>query len=160
MHKYCFHKEVKRGSFLLLLFLVGAASCVHVEEPEFREVKDFKVGNLSLSDVQIGFGMTYYNPNNFSVSVKETGVNVYLDSVFLGTFIQEAAVDVREKADFTIPLSGQIPVGTVLQFNLKDVHNRTILVQAEGTTKVGKGGIYITKKVTYKGRHRRSDLQY
>lgn len=104
--------------------------------------------------------MVYYNPNNFSVTVKETDMKVYIDSVFLGNFVQRTTVNVGEKGDFTIPLTGQILVATFLQLDLKDIHKRTVQVQAEGTTKVGKGGIFITKEVQYKGRHRLSDLRF
>lgn len=150
---------MKRSRIFLIPLALIFAGCIQVEEPEIKEVRNFRVENLYLSDVRIGFSIVYYNPNDFSVTVKETEVKVYIDAVLLGNFVQDTSVDVNKRGDFTIPLTGQIPVATVLQLDLKDIHKRTVQVQAEGTTKVGKGGIFITRRVQYKGQHRLSDLR-
>ncbi len=143
----------------MLLILILGAGCTKIEEPEFREIRNFRLKNLGLDEVTIGMGMTYYNPNNFSVSVKETGAKVYLDSVFLGTFVQDTTIAVASKSDFTVPLSGSISLSTFLQMDLKDIHKREVLIQANGDTKVGKAGIFITKKIVYSGRHRLNQLK-
>ena len=134
-------------------------SCSKIQEPEFIEVRGFRVKNLGLEEVTIGFGMTYYNPNGFSVSVKETGANVYLDSVYLGNFVQDTTVAVQEKSEFTIPLSGTIPLTTFFKLNMKGIDKRQVLIRADGSTKVGKAGLYTTKEITYKGWHRLGQLK-
>jgi LEA14-like dessication related protein len=148
---------------MLALFVISVSfafvGCSKIQEPEFREVREFRVRNIGLEDVTIGFGMTYFNPNNFSVSVKETGAKVYIDSVFLGDFVQDTTIAVGENTDFTIPLSGTITITTFFKMNLKDIHKRAVLIQADGSTKVGKAGIFITKKIRYEGRHRLSQLR-
>jgi LEA14-like dessication related protein len=145
--------------FSSLICLILFTACAKIEEPRFKEVSAFQLRKLGLEDVTIGFGMTYFNPNNFSVTVKETAVKVYLDSVFLGDFIQDTTVAVASNADFTVPLSGTIPMATFFQLNVKDIHKRQVLVQANGSTKVGKAGIFLTKKIVYEGKHRLSQLK-
>lgn len=103
--------------------------------------------------------MTYYNPNNFAVSVKETAVKVYLDEVYLGEFAQDTVIAVNKKSEFTAPLSGQISMATFLKLDLQDIHKREVSILAEGTTKVGKAGFFITEKVHYEGRHRLSQFR-
>ncbi|WP_162944833.1 hypothetical protein [Flavisolibacter nicotianae] len=150
---------MKRGHFLLGLLAALALSCNQIAEPEFRELENFQVKKLGFDQVSIGLGMTFYNPNNFSVTVKETGADVYVDSVFLGKFSQDTAVAVSQKADFTIPLSGSIPLTTFLKMDLKDIGNREVLIRADGSTKLGKAGIFISKDIQYSGRHRLSDVK-
>jgi LEA14-like dessication related protein len=129
-------------------------SCVKIEEPEFREIRDFHIDDVSLQEVQIQFGMAYFNPNEFSVTVKETAAKVYLDSAYLGEFKQDSLVEVKENDEFVVTLSGSLPVTTFFQMNLKDLLKRQVLIHAEGATKVGKAGVFITKKINYQGRHR------
>lgn len=145
--------------FFLLWVTALLFSCSKIQEPEFVGVRDFRVRNLGLQEVTIGFGMAYYNPNGFSVSVKETGAKVYLDSVYLGNFEQDTTIVVNEKSAFTVPLSGTIPLETFFKLNMKDIHKRQVLIRADGSTKVGKAGLYITKAITYQGWHRLGQLK-
>jgi hypothetical protein len=83
-----------------------------------------------------------------------------MDSVFLGKFIQDSNVLVQKNAEFTIPLSGNISLQTALQMNLQDLGTREIMVRADGSTKVGKAGIYLNKPIHYQGKHRLEDIQF
>lgn len=143
-----------------VFLVVVATSCSRIEEPEFRSLKNIQVKNLGLYQVTIGLGMTFYNPNNFSVTVKETGAKVYLDSVYLGDFSQDTTVAVGDRADFTIPLSGIIPLTRFLKLNLKNIQKRNVLIKADGTTKIGKAGIFISKDIRYEGKHRLAEVGF
>lgn len=150
---------MRKRSLLLCLVAFLAQSCNQIAEPEFRELENFQVKKLGFDQVTIGLGMTFHNPNNFSVTVKETGADVYIDSVFLGKFSQDTAVAVSQKADFTIPLSGSIPLTTFLKMDMKNIDKREVLIRADGSTKLGKAGIFISKDIQYRGRHRLSDVK-
>jgi hypothetical protein len=80
--------------------------------------------------------------------------------VFLGRFVQDSLVDVGKNADFTVPLSGTIPLTTFFQLDMKDIHKREVSIRADGSTKVGKAGIFIIKKIDYQGRHRLSQIKF
>lgn len=146
------------GLILMLTTLFG--SCKKIADPEFRRVDHFKLKSLGLAETTIGFEVTYYNPNNFGVSVKETGADIYLDSTYLGKFTQDSAVSVSSNSEFSIPLSGTIPMQKALQLNIQNISTRNIFLRAEGSVKVGKAGIYITKPIHYKGYHKLSDLKF
>jgi LEA14-like dessication related protein len=151
---------MRQPLFILITLLTFLPACSRIEEPEFRAVDSFRVLNLGLEEVKIGFGMTYFNPNNFAVTVKETGADVYLDQVFLGKFNQDSMVNVGSRADFTVRLSGTIPLSTFFQLNLKDIHKREVSVRADGSTKVGKAGIFITRRIDYQGKHRLDQVRF
>ena len=144
---------------LTLLFGLGLASCTNVKEPEFRRVEKLRLKKLGLSETTIGFQATYFNPNNFGVAVKEAEADVYIDSVYIGKFLQDSSVQVQKNADFSVPFSGKISLATALKIDLKDIGNRDILLRAQGSVKVGKAGIFVNKPFTYQGKHRLEDLQ-
>lgn len=150
---------MKRKYLIFFILLLGIGGCAKMEEPEFRKLESLRVKNLRLDEVAIDLGMSYYNQNNFSFSVKETDAKVYLASVFLGNFRQDTIVPVGEKSNFTILLSASIPITTFFQLNLKDINKREVLIWADGSTKIGKAGIFIIKSVQYSGRHRLSEIK-
>jgi len=133
--------------------------CAKAKDPEFRRIENFSVKKLGFAEGTLGFHTTYYNPNNFGVTVKEAATDVYIDSIFLGKFTQENAVSVGRKAEFSIPLSGVVSLATLLKLDLKDIDKREVLVRAQGSVKVGKAGIWVDKPFTYEGRHRLGDIQ-
>jgi LEA14-like dessication related protein len=144
---------------LSILVLVVLCSCGKMEEPQFKRLENFNIKNLGLKETVIGFNATLYNPNSFGVTVKESAVDVYVDSVFIGNFVQTQNISVNSESDFSIPLEGNIPLGRALKMNLPGLIGQEVLVRADGSVKVGKGGIYITKKFAYEGRqHLTPDL--
>jgi LEA14-like dessication related protein len=142
-----------------LLIIIGLQACTKIKEPIFKRIDNFKVKNIGFTSATIGFSVTYENPNNFGVTVKETVADVYIDNVQLGTFQQEAVIAVKNNSEFSIPITGSIPVGTFLKLNLQDISSREILLKATGSTKVGKAGIFITKPVQYEGKHRLNEIK-
>lgn len=136
-------------------FLAGAAllsSCTHIKDPEFRRVENFGVRKLGFEETTVGFSATYFNPNSFGVTVKEAVIDVQVDTVHLGQFRQPAEVVVGKNSEFSIPFEGQIALQKALQFNLPQLIGKTVTLRADGSVKVGKAGIYLSKPIHYEGR--------
>ncbi len=143
---------------LSCLFVLVLAGCGKVKDPEFRRVDNFRLKNFGLQEAVIAFDVTYYNPNNFSVGVKEAQADIYMDSVYLGKFVQDSAISVNKNGEFSIPLSGAVSLQTVLKMNLGELSQRPVLLKADGSVKVGKAGIFISKPFQYQGQHRIEDF--
>lgn len=158
MHNICSNFIMKKISLPLLLLLFLVMSCAKVKDPEFRKVGDFRLKGLGVTKTTIGFSVTYFNPNNFGVTVKQGEADVFMDSVYLGKFTQDEDITVLKNADFSIPLSGAIPLKTALELNLKNIGQREILLRADGHVKVGKAGIFVNKGVHYTGKHKIDDI--
>ena len=143
--------------FLMIVFLAG---CTRIQEPQFRKVGNFHLKNFGLQQAVIAFSVNYFNPNDFGVTVKEAAADVYLDSVYLGKFQQDSTVGVGKDAEFSIPLSGAVSLQTVLGLDLQDLSRRDVLLRANGSVRIGKAGIFITKPFTYQGKHRLNDITF
>lgn len=143
--------------FFGLLFLTA---CTKIKEPEFRRVENFHLKNFGLQEAVIAFNVAYFNPNKFGVTVKEAAADVYLDSVYLGKFVQDSTIRVGKNAEFSIPLSGSVSLQTVLNLNLQQLAQREVLIRANGNVKVGKAGIFVSKPFSYKGKHRLQDISF
>ena len=144
---------------LSLLAVVLLYGCAKVRDPEFRRVDKFRLKNFGLEKVTIGFNVTYFNPNNFGVTVKEAEADVYMDTTYLGKFVQESTVGVNKNAEFSIPLSGEVSLQTALKLNIQELGSKPVLLKANGSVKVGKAGIFVSKPVRYEGRHTLDDIK-
>ena len=143
--------NIGASTIVFILFLL--VSCGKVQQPEFRRVENFGVKNVSLQSATIGFQMTYFNPNKFGVAVKEADIDLYVDSIYLGKFVQPQVVDVSSTAEFSIPMEGTVSWKEVIKSNLHKQAGKEVLVRANGSVKVGKGGVFVNKDIKYAGRH-------
>lgn len=158
MHDICLFMSMRK-QFLLSFFLVVLFSgCAKIQDPQFRRIDHFRLKNFGLQDAVIGFNVTYFNPNNFGVNVKQAEADIYLDSVYLGKFVQDSTVEVAKDAEFSLPLSGTVSLQTALKLNLQNINQRPIFLKADGNVKVGKAGVYLTKPFHYEGHHRLQDI--
>lgn len=140
------------------MVLFTSLGCAKVKDPEFRRVENFRLKNLGLQDATIGFSATYFNPNNFNVTVREAAADIYLDTVYLGKFVQDSSIVVSKNAEFSLPLSGNVSLQTILKMNLHELSEKEILLKADGNVKVGKAGIFVTRPIKYQGKHRLGDI--
>lgn len=145
---------MKLTSLLFGIITLLAAGCGKIKDPEFRRLESFGVKSFGTEKIDIGFKVTYYNPNSFGVSVKEAAADFYIDSVYMGKFTQDQVVEVDKTGEFSIPLSGSIPLARALELKINDLANRSLLVQANGSVKVGKAGVFITRPFSYSGQHK------
>ena len=146
-------------SWLLPLFsMLVIAGCTSVKDPEFRRVENFKVKDFGLQDVTVGFQVTYFNPNKFGVTVKDAVADIYMDSVYMGKFTQDNLVEVGSNSNFSIPLSGKLTLGTALKMDLQNIGSRKIYLKADGSVKVGKAGVFVTKPFDYEGNHSLNEI--
>jgi hypothetical protein len=146
--------------FSTLLFgLLGLAGCKKLKDPEFRRVENLGVKSLGLTSATIGFDVTYFNPNNFGVTVREAEADIYLDSTYLGKFVQDSSIDVARSAEFSIPFSGTISFRTALNLDLESLSTKNVLLKADGSAKVGKAGIYLNTPIHYQGWHRLNEIK-
>ena len=150
---------MKMKWLLPFLAAIVMAGCTKVQDPEFRRVEKFRLKNFGLEKVTIGFKVTYYNPNNFGVTVKEAEADVFMDTTYLGKFVQESNVGVNKKADFSVPFTGEISLQTALKLNLQELSSRPVTLKADGSVKVGKAGIFVSKPVHYEGKHTLDDIK-
>jgi LEA14-like dessication related protein len=145
--------KIRRIAPALPVLILLLTSCGKFQDPEFRKLDSFKVKKADLEKTDIGFIVTCFNPNRYGVAVKEAEAEVYVDSVYIGKFVQDKEIDVDRKAEFSIPLTGSIPLMKLLKLNLKDYANREVLVKADGTVKIGKAGVFMSRPFTYRGKH-------
>jgi LEA14-like dessication related protein len=135
------------------LFVSLLSSCGKIENPEFRRLEGFEIKSLGITESRIGFATVYYNPNGFGLTVKEAAIDVYADSMYLGKFLQSGSTDVAKKAEFTIPFEGSVSLAEAFKMNLPSLVGKQVQIRAEGKVRVGKGGVFVTRKIEYSGSH-------
>lgn len=134
---------------LLVILIIVLPSCREPKSLEFKEFKNLSVDKLSFAGAALKVDLVYYNPNNFSLQLNRTDLDIFIDSTFLGHSSQDIQVAIPKRDIFTIPLKLDLDVKNLLKNGITSLLNKDVSVRVLGTVKVGKAGIYKSFPVDY-----------
>jgi LEA14-like dessication related protein len=143
---------------LLLAFALSAVilftSCKKPQGFDYRDIKNFKINSWGFDRSTVSMDLVYYNPNNFGVDLKNVDCDIYLDNNFVGKFLLDTIMHIPRNAEFSLPARMDVDMKNIFRNSLNVLLSREVLVGAKGSTRVGKGGIFINVPFNYEGRHK------
>ena len=139
------------GTLTLLCFsiLFIMPSCRAPKDLEFREFKNLSIESLGFAGANLKVDVTYYNPNNFSLELNRTDLDIYVDSNYLGHSSQDIQVKIPKRENFTIPLKVELDLKNLLKNSITSLYNKDVKVKVVGKVKIGKGGVYKNFNLNY-----------
>ena len=141
----------------LVLFALLALTFLSCSKPqgfEYRDLKNFKVNNVGFDKSNISMDLVYFNPNSFGVDLKKVDCDLYLDNNFVGKFMLDTVMHISRNSEFSLPATMDVDMHNIFKNSVNVLFSREILVGAKGSTRVGKGGIYVTVPFNYEGKHK------
>ena len=135
--------------FMLMILVV--TSCRAPKDLEYRDFRNLRVQQLGFASSTIKVDLLYYNPNNFGLQLKDTDLDVYLDSNYLGHSAQEYQITIPRRAEFTLPFEVNVDMKNMLKNALSTILNKDVWVKVTGTVRLGKANIFKTFPVHYEG---------
>ncbi|MCY7420731.1 MAG: hypothetical protein LH478_03200 [Chitinophagaceae bacterium] len=143
----------KSLSFLVVLVLL-LVSCSKPQGFEYRDLKNFKVNNWGFDRSNISMDLVYFNPNSFGVDLKKVDCDIYLDNNFVGKFSLDTIMHISRNSEFSLPANMEVDMRNIFKNSVNMLFSREVLVGAKGSTRVGKGGIFVNVPFNYEGRHK------
>jgi LEA14-like dessication related protein len=144
---------MKKGFYLIttfaVLFIIFLSGCQKPKDLVFKEFKNLSVDKLTFAGAALKVDLVYYNPNNISLQLSKTDLDIYVDSTFLGHSSQDIQVKVPKRENFTIPLKVDLDVKNLLKNGISSMFNKDVKVRVLGSVKLGKVGIYKSFPVDY-----------
>ena len=137
---------------ILLSFF--ASSCKKPQGFDYRDMKNFKVTNWGFDKSTVSMDLVYYNPNSFGVNLKNVDCDIYLDNNYVGKFLLDTVMHISRNSEFSLPAKMDVDMRNLFKNSLNVLFSKEILVGAKGSTRVGKGGIYVNVPFTYEARHK------
>ena len=139
---------------LFALLALTFFSCSKPQGFEYRDLKNFKVNNVGFDKSNISMDLVYFNPNSFGVDLKRVDCDLYLDNNFVGKFTLDTVMHISRNSEFSLPATMDVDMRNIFKNSVNVLFSREILVGAKGSTRVGKGGIYVTVPFNYEGKHK------
>ena len=146
---------MKKGIlFLLVVTVLIINGCKAPQAFEYRDVKHIQLKHLGLSKTAVTLDLSYYNPNNFSVTLKKVDCEVFLNQSYIGKYQLDTTMHIEGKSVFVLPVAVEFNVGDVLKRGTSILLNKEALIGVKGTTRVGKMGIYRNVPIQYETKYK------
>ena len=131
--------------------LFASCSSGKIQEPEYREIRDVSIVDVSLLKTTAKLNMVYYNPNSFGVQISDASGEVYIDDIDLGRFSLDDKIEVRKHKEFIVPALFKLNNLNAIS-NHKELWNKKqAMVRIEGFARVTKAGITTEVPIKYQG---------
>lgn len=140
----------------LLLFSILVTLAFACQKPQgfdYRDIRNFKVEKLGFDKSTVSMDLVYYNPNNFGVQLRKVDCDVYINEKYLGKYQLDTMMAIPKKSEFILPSRMQVDMKNVFKNTVSVLFSKDVLVKVKGTTRVGKGNLFINVPVNYEGRH-------
>lgn len=141
-------------SLAFLFIIVVTASCQAPRELVYRDFKNLKVDKLGFGASTLNVDLIYYNPNNFGLQLRNTDLDIFVDSNYLGHSSQELQINIPRLSEFTLPLQIQVDMKNALKNTLPSLFGKEVLVKVTGRVKLGKANVYKSFTVNYESLQR------
>ena len=139
-------------SVVFVFLIILLAGCTPVKGPEYREIKNFKLGKIDMGESTVKMNVIFFNPNNSAFRVKSTDLNIYVNDSLVGHTILDTIIKVPSLSEFSLPISARIKTASLFSNALSFLLNREAAIRISGTIKAGVGSLYKNFKIDYRAK--------
>lgn len=135
---------MKVSALLLYLLIFIFIGCKKPEPFQFRGLENFSVQEISTDSATLTSDVVFYNPNQFSVDLKNIESDFYANEHLLAHYYRDTLINVPPATEMKIPVTLRVSLQPILNNALAAFLNQEINLRAKGKTKIGSSGIFIT----------------
>ncbi len=134
---------------LILIVIIVFAACNKPQGFDYRGMQNLKIDSVGLTKSKISLELIYFNPNNFGAELRNVNCNVFVNHNYLGNYVLDTLMLIPKRSEFIIPSSMQVDMKNIYKNAFNSLLSKQVLIELKGTTRVGKGGIFITFPFDY-----------
>jgi len=142
-----------RGSRKIgLLVMLMAAACGQPKSLVFKDVKNFRLRSLKLSEPIFGADVRFYNPNNYPLVLKHADVDVYINNKYTGKITLDSTFTIPKRDTFLLPVSLNVTLNGAFNNALQLLLKKEVLIKLTGSARAGRGVALVNIPITFEGK--------
>lgn len=133
------------------------ASCANPKDLVYQDVKNFRVNKISLNP-EVGMDVQFYNPNKYSMTLKDADVDLYINNKLAGHATLDKRFNIPASSTFLLPVTLVADLQNIIPNALSLLANEEVNVKLTGHVKAGKG-VLVSIPIRYEGKKRLNVFQ-
>lgn len=121
----------------LIVGVLALTSCSFYK-PEFRGGETFSVGKIEGKSIQFNAGGNVYNPNSYSIKVKPSTFDVYVNDEYMGQVHLDKKIKMKKKTETKIdaPFTATLTEGAMFKA-MRLANGGPVTVRLKGKVRAG-----------------------
>ena len=147
------NKLIGNSILTLLLIVIGfISSCSSPKALEYRNFNNFNVEKAGFSSSSISMDLVYFNPNSFSIQLKNADLDIYINDNFVGHTSQEYQITIPRNEEFALPVKIDVDMQHLFKNAFSTLFQKEVLIKLKGSIKIGKRNLFIKFPVNYEAK--------
>ncbi|MFY8203172.1 MAG: LEA type 2 family protein [Sediminibacterium sp.] len=139
-------KQFKYGFLFLMIFL---SACSEPQSFEFKGLQDIQLDNLTMGKNKIRANVKYYNPNAFSLVLKQIDCKVLLNNGNFTVLKLDTNFTIPAKKEFLIPAQLEFQMSDLVKNSMELLLNKPVKLNIKGNATLSKGIFTKTVPIEY-----------
>ena len=140
---------MKQFNYGVLFIILLLTACSEPQSFEFKGLQDIQLDKLTMGKNIIRANIRYYNPNDFSLVLKQIDCKVLLNN---GKFTQlklDTNFNVPPKKDFLLPAKLEFQMSDLVKNSMELLLNKPVKLNITGNATLSKGMFTKTVPIDY-----------
>lgn len=135
-----------------MLIILLLAACAPPKSLVFKDVKNFRLHSIKLTEPIFAADVRFYNPNSYPLTLKHADVDVYINNKLTGKVVLDSTFTIPRKDTFSLPVTLNVTLLGAFNNALQLLLKKEILVKVQGSARAGRGAALINVPINFEGR--------
>lgn len=140
---------MKQFKYGFLFFMLSLSDCSEPQTFEFKGLQDIQLDKLTMGKNKIKANVKYYNPNAFSLVLKQIDCKVLLNNGNFTVLKLDTNITIAAKKEFLIPAQLEFQMSDLVKNSMEILLNKPVKLNIKGNATVSKGIFTKTVPIEY-----------
>ena len=140
---------MKQLNYGLLFIILLLTACSEPQSFEFKGLQDIQLEKLTMGKNKINANIKYYNPNPFSLVLKQIDCKVLLNNGNFTFFKLDTNFTIPANKEFLIPAQLEFQMSDLVKNSMELLLNKPVKLNIKGNATLSKGIFTKTVPIEY-----------
>ena len=140
---------MKQFKYGFLFFMILLSACSEPQSFEFKGLQDIQLDKLTMGKNKIRANVKYYNPNAFSLVLKQIDCKVLLNNGNFTVLKLDTNFTIPAKKEFLIPAQLEFQMSDLVKNSMELLLNKPVKLNITGNATLSKGIFTKTVPIAY-----------
>jgi LEA14-like dessication related protein len=140
---------MKQFKYGFLFFMLSLSACSEPQTFEFKGLQDIQLDKLTMGKNKIKANVKYYNPNAFSLVLKQIDCKVLLNNGNFTVLKLDTNITIAAKKEFLIPAQLEFQMSDLVKNSMELLLNKPVKLNIKGNATISKGIFTKTVPIEY-----------
>ena len=140
---------MKQFNYGLLFFMLFMSACSEPQSFEFKGLQDIQLDKLTMGKNKIKANVKYYNPNPFSLVLKQIDCKVLLNNGNFTVLKLDTNFTIPANKEFLVPAQFEFQMTDLVKNSMELLLNKPVKLNIKGNATLSKGIFTKTVPIEY-----------